>query len=128
LKAREPEVSIKESQQTEVERANDVFQSPAPSYEDFSLGVTGGAESSSCVQSPADEDQMEVDTDPILASTPAFVTTSTQTGTSKDRAANVTLQNYAKIIKPILSASSRLGRALAELFGLLVKVKFSHFM
>lgn len=29
-----------------------------------------------------------------------------------------------KFIKPLLGASSRLGRALAELFGLLVKVMF----
>jgi hypothetical protein len=39
----------------------------------------------------------------------------------------MTLQNYAKLIKPVLSASSRLGRALAELFGLLVKVHIVFF-
>ena len=34
----------------------------------------------------------------------------------------LTLQAQIKHIKPLLSASSRLGRALAELFGLLVKL------
>lgn len=49
---------------------------------------------------------------------------STQTSQPQPREMNnITLQNYAKLIKPILSASSRLGRALAELFGLLVKVR-----
>lgn len=52
------------------------------------------------------------------------VSSSTQTIViSKSDKANTTLQEYAKILKPVLSASSRLGRALAELFGLLVKVR-----
>lgn len=37
-----------------------------------------------------------------------------------------TTPTQLKYIKPLLGASSRLGRALAELFGLLVKVSFSH--
>ena len=35
---------------------------------------------------------------------------------------NPLLQSQIKQIKPLLSGSSRLGRALAELFGLLVKL------
>ena len=55
--------------------------------------------------------------------------TQTQTNLRVDRtSSNLTLQNYAKLIKPVLSASSRLGRALAELFGLLVKVSIRGIM
>ena len=63
---------------------------------------------------------MEIDNEPTPATR---VSSSTQTGaTGKVDRTNVILQQYAKLLKPILSASSRLGRALAELFGLLVKV------
>ena len=41
---------------------------------------------------------------------------------SKKGKVNPTLQAQVKQIKPLLSASSRLGRMLAELFGLLVKL------
>ena len=38
---------------------------------------------------------------------------------------NPTTQHQMKLIKPLLSSASRLGKALAELFGLLVKVHIS---
>lgn len=41
---------------------------------------------------------------------------------TKDKKPNPQLQSQIKQIKPLLSGSSRLGRALAELFGLLVKL------
>ena len=41
---------------------------------------------------------------------------------ASDKKANPLLQSQIKQIKPLLSGSSRLGRALAELFGLLVKL------
>merc|ERR1719410_1226058 len=44
------------------------------------------------------------------------------TAESKDKKTNPQLQSQIKQIKPLLSGSSRLGRALAELFGLLVKL------
>jgi len=43
-------------------------------------------------------------------------------GGSDDKKTNPLLQCQIKQIKPLLSGSSRLGRALAELFGLLVKL------
>ncbi|XP_021962373.1 E3 ubiquitin-protein ligase HUWE1 isoform X3 [Folsomia candida] len=49
-------------------------------------------------------------------------TTMTSTHLQMKEISSATLQNYAKLIKPILSASSRLGRALTEFFGLLVKL------
>lgn len=78
-------------------------------------------------------DQMEVDSESNMATSTSSATvnqpgqlvhSSTQTTTKQDKekGANDTLQHYAKLLKPILSASSRLGRALAELFGLLVKL------
>ena len=69
-------------------------------------------------------DLMEVDAEAAENETNsvALVSASTQTNVKPERSTNVTLQHYAKLIKPVLSASSRLGRALAELFGLLVKV------
>ena len=74
-------------------------------------------------------DLMEVDAEAAENETNsvALVSASTQTNLKPERATNVTLQHYAKLIKPVLSASSRLGRALAELFGLLVKVRVNHF-
>lgn len=71
-------------------------------------------------------DQMDVDSESNMATTSGLVNSSTQTTSKQDKekgGTNDTLQHYAKLLKPILSASSRLGRALAELFGLLVKVK-----
>ena len=41
---------------------------------------------------------------------------------TKEKKPNPQLQSQIKQIKPLLSGSSRLGRALAELFGLLVKL------
>ena len=67
---------------------------------------------------------MEIDICEVATSAATRVSSSTQTAIlSKSDKTNTTLQEYAKILKPVLSASSRLGRALAELFGLLVKVK-----
>lgn len=44
---------------------------------------------------------------------------STESPTRQQSAAT---QHQMKLIKPLLSSASRLGKALAELFGLLVKV------
>jgi len=66
---------------------------------------------------------MDIDSDSNPTNQPQLVNSSTQTTQVAAReVSSMTLQNYAKLIKPVLSASSRLGRALAELFGLLVKV------
>lgn len=67
-------------------------------------------------------DGMDVDGElPVVQ--PLLVNSSTQTTQLQLKEIScATLQNYAKLIKPILSASSRLGRALTEFFGLLVKV------
>lgn len=74
--------------------------------------------------SNAPADSMDVDQD-MTVSPPVLVHSSTQTVQNQIKEIpGVTLQNYAKLIKPILSASSRLGRALTEFFGLLVKVSF----
>lgn len=51
---------------------------------------------------------MEVDDKPTTSATTGRVSPNT---------------HQLKYIKPLLGASSRLGRALAELFGLLVKVR-----
>jgi len=58
-------------------------------------------------------------------SSPSSKSSPTQTSSAaakQERTSGAVLQLYARLIKPILSASSRLGRALAELFGLLVKL------
>ena len=47
---------------------------------------------------------------------------SSGSGTTSKTGSSSQLQQQIKQIKPLLSGSSRLGRALAELFGLLVKV------
>ena len=46
----------------------------------------------------------------------------TSTAAETEKKSNPLLQSQIKQIKPLLSGSSRLGRALAELFGLLVKL------
>ena len=47
---------------------------------------------------------------------------SSGSGTTNKTGSSSQLQQQIKQIKPLLSGSSRLGRALAELFGLLVKL------
>ena len=42
---------------------------------------------------------------------------------SPTRQQSAATQHQMKLIKPLLSSASRLGKALAELFGLLVKVR-----
>lgn len=44
--------------------------------------------------------------------------------TDSSRQQSAATQHQMKLIKPLLSSASRLGKALAELFGLLVKVKY----
>lgn len=44
---------------------------------------------------------------------------------SPTRQQSAATQHQMKLIKPLLSSASRLGKALAELFGLLVKVSSS---
>lgn len=44
-------------------------------------------------------------------------------GDSPTRQQSAATQHQMKLIKPLLSSASRLGKALAELFGLLVKVR-----
>ena len=51
--------------------------------------------------------------------TPLAEDSSTESPTRQQSAAT---QHQMKLIKPLLSSASRLGKALAELFGLLVKV------
>lgn len=62
-----------------------------------------------------DESKMEVDENSDNTTT---VTTETDTSKKKDK---LKPSPHSKQIKPLLSSASRLGRALAELFGLLVK-------
>ncbi len=47
-------------------------------------------------------------------------------GSDSNRQQSAATQHQMKLIKPLLSSASRLGKALAELFGLLVKVKYYH--
>lgn len=49
------------------------------------------------------------------------------TSTGFDKQKTKTYSSQIKQIKPLLSGASRLGRALAELFGLLVKVSKNYF-
>lgn len=49
-------------------------------------------------------------------------------GNSSDKPRTRIYHAQIKQIKPLLSGASRLGRALAELFGLLVKVSNSFFI
>ncbi|XP_042241661.1 E3 ubiquitin-protein ligase HUWE1-like isoform X2 [Homarus americanus] len=56
---------------------------------------------------------------PAGGSTPTADDTSTESPTRQQSAAT---QHQMKLIKPLLSSASRLGKALAELFGLLVKL------
>ena len=44
------------------------------------------------------------------------------------RQSSAATQHQMKLIKPLLSSASRLGKALAELFGLLVKVRTHTFV
>lgn len=90
---------------------------------------TSNTPSSPVQTSPESNELMEIDIDPSSndgnsqsapTDTGLALSTKAKAETSKMQKFNNTA--YAKSLKPILGASSRLGRALAELFGLLVKV------
>ncbi|XP_070192440.1 E3 ubiquitin-protein ligase HUWE1-like isoform X3 [Littorina saxatilis] len=61
------------------------------------------------------------DKDSVATSSSSMESTSTTSGGKKSKVSPV-LQAQIRQLKPLLSVSSRLGRALAELFGLLVKL------
>ncbi|MCP3665666.1 MAG: hypothetical protein GY696_24735 [Gammaproteobacteria bacterium] len=84
---------------------------------DSGAGVTSAMEQ--LTTDSSDSNMMDT-TGPAAASTSAEVASGTEAG--KDKKTNPQLQAQIKQIKPLLSGSSRLGRALAELFGLLVKL------
>jgi E3 ubiquitin-protein ligase HUWE1 len=96
--------------QTEGERST--WSAAAASSDMGSNGMTTAMEALSTDPPPV---SMEVDENKPSTSA---ATTATTSGTG--RASPSTHQ--LKYIKPLLGASSRLGRALAELFGLLVKL------
>lgn len=84
---------------------------------DSGAGVTSAMEQ--LTTDSSDSNMMDT-TGPPAASTSAEAAAGTEAG--KDKKTNPQLQAQIKQIKPLLSGSSRLGRALAELFGLLVKL------
>lgn len=66
---------------------------------------------------------MEVTETDVKVTAGGSIPTAEDSGTeSPTRQQSAATQHQMKLIKPLLSSASRLGKALAELFGLLVKV------
>ena len=59
----------------------------------------------------------------MKASTSAGAPTAPAAEGGEAKQSSAATQHQMKLIKPLLSSASRLGKALAELFGLLVKVR-----
>ncbi len=91
-----------------------------------SNGVSAAMQSlstSETANSPMDVEESLASPSPGPGTTDSADTATTPSASSsKKNKLPPTLQAQIKQIKPLLSASSRLGRALAELFGLLVKL------
>jgi E3 ubiquitin-protein ligase HUWE1 len=83
---------------------------------DSGAGVTSAMEQ---LTTDSSDSNMDTSVAPVSANAASDASTSSD---SKDKKTNPQLQAQIKQIKPLLSGSSRLGRALAELFGLLVKL------
>ncbi|XP_058791372.1 E3 ubiquitin-protein ligase HUWE1 isoform X2 [Phymastichus coffea] len=98
---------------TEGESSN--WTANAAAAGDGSNGMTSAMEALSTDPPPV---SMEVDENKPSTSTGTSTTTTVATGTGRTSPNT----HQLKYIKPLLGASSRLGRALAELFGLLVKL------
>lgn len=82
-----------------------------------SNGMTSAMEALS-----TDSNIMEIDEPAKSATSGALPTVVTSANKPK---LSLALQMQIKQMKPLLSSSSRLGRALAEFFGLLVKVRMT---
>ena len=103
---------------------------PTSSENEETFSPSSGTESNSSVTmamenlstEPSVIMAMDIDNQPPQQQQQQQQQTSTNVVEKKDSKYNPALHHQIKQIKPLLSASSRLGRALAELFALLVKL------
>ena len=96
-----------------------ILQSPSSPASHGSSGEVTSAMENLTTNTNLESEMMETASNDNMES---MMSSSSEKVECEKKTVNPVLQSQIKMIKPLLSGSSRLGRALAELFGLLVKL------